>query len=188
MEAFPLLECLLGLGVVLFVVPVQHAGRVFNTDALAELLEDCRWIVQEIISVDDTDVCNSTLLLAVLACKLGTDLATRTEVVEQAALLVVSSLRRHEVVEAGYGVERRNSASPVAGNAVLGVTDEEGEMELVQDFGRHDGGISRFGFCGIGIGRRVLHGNVGLGALGTIGNVRQRVAAISANTTLDLHQ
>ena len=123
-----------------------------------------------------------------LACKLGTNLATRTEVVEQAALLIVSSLRRHEVIEAGYGVERGDGASPVAGNAVLGMADEESEMELVQDFGGHDGGISRFGFCGVGIGRRLLHGTIGLCALGSIGNVRQGVAAIGANTTLDLHQ
>jgi hypothetical protein len=91
-EASPLLECLLGMVVVFFVVPVQHAGRVFDANALAELLKDGRRVVQKIISVNDTDVNSSTLLLAILTCELGTDLAARTEVVEQATLLIITRL------------------------------------------------------------------------------------------------
>jgi len=161
-EASPLLECLLCIGVVFIVVPVQHAGGVFDANALAELLKDGRGVVQKIISVNDTDVYSSALLLAVLTCKLGADLTTRTEVVEQATLLIVSSLGRHEVVETSDCVERGDGASPVAGNAVLGVTDEEGEMELVQDIGRDHGGVSRLGLCGVGVGRRFLYCTVGI--------------------------
>lgn len=156
-EASPLLKCLLGVGVIFVVVPVQHAGGVLDANALAKLLKNGRRVVQKIISVNDTDVYSSTLLLAVLTCKLGTNLATRTEVVEQATLLIVSSLGRHEVVKTSDCIERGDSASPVAGNAVLGVTDEEGEVELVQDIVRDNGGVSRLGLCGVGVGRRFFH-------------------------------
>jgi hypothetical protein len=187
-EASPLLECLLGMSVVFLVVPVQHAGRVLDANAVAELLKNGRRVVQKIISVDDTDVHSSILLLAVLTCKLGTNLAARTEVVEQATLLIVSSLGRHEVVETSDCVERGDRASPVARNAVLGVTDEEGEMELVQDVGRDNGGVSRLGLCGVGIRRRVLDCTVGVCAIGSVGDISQGVAAVGADTTLDLHQ
>jgi hypothetical protein len=91
-ETSPLLECLLGMVVVFFVVPVQHAGRVLDANALAELLKDGRRVVQKIISVNDTDIDSSTLLLAILTCELGTNLAARTEVVEQATLLIIAGL------------------------------------------------------------------------------------------------
>jgi len=162
-ETSPLLKGLLGVGMVLFVVPVQHAGRVFDADTLAELLEDSRGVVQKVVGVDNTDVHSSALLFAsLLSSKLGSDLTARTQVVEKTTLLVVAGFGGHEVVKTGNGVERGNGASPVAGNAVLGVADEESEVELVQDLGRDDGGVSRLGLGGVGVGRRALYCTIGI--------------------------
>lgn len=42
------------------------------------------------------------------------------------------------------------------------MTDEEGEVELVQDIGRDNGGVSRLGLSSVGIGRRLFDGAVGV--------------------------
>jgi hypothetical protein len=76
-ETSPLLKGLLCISVVFLIVPVQHAGRVFDTDALAELLQNGRRVVQKIIGINDTNVDSPALLLDVaglLTCQLGTNL------------------------------------------------------------------------------------------------------------------
>lgn len=87
-KASPLLKGLLCVLVVFLVVPVQHAGRIFNTNTLAELLEDAGRVVQEIVSVNNADLDGVTLLLAIgsigllLASDFGPNLSTRAEVIE----------------------------------------------------------------------------------------------------------
>lgn len=194
-ETFPLLKSLFGILVVLFVVPVQHAGRILDTNTLAELLKNSRGGVQKVIGIDNANVHGSALVLSVccvLTSDLGANLTARTKVVEQTALLVVSSLGGHEVVETSDLIKRRNGASPVAGNAVLGVTNEEGEVEFVENFGRNHSRVSGLSLGGIGIRRRLV--NMTIGVLNSLArsraDVRQGVAAVGlgTDTALDLEK
>lgn len=71
----------------------------------------------------------------------GSDDAFVFQVVEDAALLVVAGLFRHEVVEAGNVVERWDGAAPVAGNAVDRMTDQKGKVKLLEDLFGDDGRV-----------------------------------------------
>lgn len=84
---------------------------------------------------------------------LRSDLADVAQVVKDAAQLVVAGFRGHEVVEAGDAVERRDGAAVVRRDAGARVTDQEGEVELVEDGGRNDGGVVGLGGRGVGVRR-----------------------------------
>ena len=49
------------------------------------------------------------------------------------------------MVETGFVVEWRDGTAEVGGNAGVWVTDQEGEVEVLEHLGGNHGGIARFG-------------------------------------------
>lgn len=147
MKAIPLLELLSGKFMRLGRVPLQHSVVKVQIDGSAVLLEHTSRVVQHVIRIEDADLNTTRLrldtLCILLAADLGTNHAGILEVVEQTAQLVVSSLLRHEWLELGPLDERGDAASVIAWNGVLGVTNQEREVELLQDFLRNDRGVTR---------------------------------------------
>lgn len=143
-EPLPLLECGFGTLLILFVVPVKHVVTELQPDALAVNPQDTLGIIQQVIGINDTGFRFVDIAIrnpVCLAGNLGCDQTGFPGEIEESTQLVVSRFIRVEVVEAGHGVQRRDGAAVVRGNAGVGVADKEGEMELLQHGFRHDGGI-----------------------------------------------
>ncbi len=179
MEALPLVERRLGARVVVRRVPFQHGVGVVEPDGAAVRGQDAGRVVEEVVGVDDADVDLAVVLIsdsrgcgvpvdvvvvmmsdAVGGLPVGrasrdlrSDLTDVAQVVEDAPQLVVAGFRGHEVVEAGDAVERRDGAAVVGRDAGARVTDQEGEVELVEDGGRDDGGVVGLGGRGVGVRR-----------------------------------
>ena len=152
---------------VLLIVPLQHLLLELNADTLAVLPQDTFRVIQQVIGVDDADldfavlaIRNTILLGVTLAANLGSDEASVLAVVEESTQLDVSSLARHERVEAGPLHQRRDAAAVIAWNSELRVADQKGEVEALQDLPRHDGRVTRLGRRVVGE-RRALRRAVG---------------------------
>lgn len=195
MEPSPLLKRILGLLVILLGVPVQQVGRVLDTDAFAEGLDDVAGVVEQVVCVNDTDIDGTVLggvvsvgsidaICLVLAGNLGADLTDAAEIIEDPALLVVPCLFRHEVVEASNVIQRRDRAAEVAGNAVLGVSDQEGKVKLLQNICRNDGGVARLGLGIVWVWSTFLAVSVGaIGSSVAVGSIRGEI--VRADAALD---
>lgn len=159
MEAFPLFECLLGHLVLLGGIPVQHIRIVRESHALAEPLDDCRWVVEEIVSVDDADLdslrgTGTVGAIAIISVARAHEVRL-SQVVENAADFIVAGFGFVKIVEAGHFVERRDRASVVGWDTIVWVTDEEREVEFGKKFGRDNSWVVLFcrsivwirGFC-----------------------------------------
>ena len=160
MESPPFLKLVLGELVVFGCVPLEHGWLELDTDAGAEFAHDALWIVEEVVGVDDADLvaCVSIgvpVSVGRLSGDGGPDDAFVLQVVENAALFVVTGLFWHEVVEAGDVVERWDGAAPVAGNAVDGVADQKGKVELLKDLLWDDGRVVGLGDGWVGVWRGV---------------------------------
>lgn len=174
-EASPLLECGLGLLVILLGVPGQQFRRVFHTNALAKALDDGTRVVKQVVSVNNANVDCSLISLVLpigvagtvgrLSGDLGTNLTNVAQVIEYSALLVVTCLLGHEVVETSDIVKRGHCASEVTWNAVLRVSDQEGKVKLLQDISGDDSRVSWLCFGVIWVWSTSL-----CRAIGTIGS------------------
>ena len=143
METRPLLESGLSILVGIFRIPIQHVWGVIDSNFLAIGFNDIGWIVEKVISVNHGDADLAICQFAMLASGSWSDLILLAKKVEDSMKLIVSSFRRHEVVETGDIIQGRDRASPVRWNAVTRMADQEREMELLQDLCRHNGGIAR---------------------------------------------
>lgn len=143
-ETVPLLERFLSVLLVL-VVPVEHALREVDPDRITVLAKDTLRIIEQIISIDDAnlDTTGRHNSATVATADLRTDDAGVLAIVERATELIVSSLFRHELMEASLLYERRDAAAIVAGNGIARVADKEGEVELLEEIPRHHGGVAR---------------------------------------------
>lgn len=181
-EALPLFKCILRVVVVLLVIPVEHLWRVLDSDTLAEGLDYSGRVVEEIVSIDDADLSGSLRVsvdtVRLLAGNLGSDLSVFTKVVEDTALLVIPGFRGHEVVETSHLIKRWNGAAVVAGDAVLGVTDQEGEVELLQNRCGDDGWVARLCLCSEWVWWSRLHWLSGLTSIDLGSLLEQRKSAV----------
>lgn len=147
MEALPLLKCIFGALVIIFGIPVQHIWGEVDTNFLAVGGDNAFRIVQEIVCIDDSDADFAIFQVSVVASESWANLLVLDQEVEDSAKLVIAGLGGHEIVEAGDRVQGWNGASEVGWDAVTGVTNEESEVELLQDLCRDDGGISGLSSC-----------------------------------------
>ena len=137
--------------VVLGSVPGQHRFVKSDSDAGAELAHDSLGVVQEVVGIDDADFVLATVGSAVRGSvgvtvgDLGTNNVFIFEPVEDAALLVVTGFLWEEIVPSSDVGKWLGRAADVAGNAVLGVTDQESKVELLQDLSGNDSGVA--GLC-----------------------------------------
>ena len=154
MEALPFLKGFLGKFLVFLVVPDQHLRIPLDSRGLAERLDGLGRLVEKVVCVDDADLDGVTVTVgsiirrtigavrfSLLASRIWSDLAFGTQVVEEAAQLVVASFIGAEVVEASHFVQGRDGAAVVAGNAVFWVADEEGEVVCLQEICWDDAGV-----------------------------------------------
>jgi hypothetical protein len=146
MKAPPLLKGVPSSLVILLGIPDQHLRTVVNSHLLAVCGDDAFWIVQQVIGIDDGNT-HIILFTDTFAGEDGTNVLVFTQEIEHPAEFVVAGFGGHEVVETGDFVEGWDSAAPVGWNAVTGMADEEGEMELSEDFGRNDCWVSGFWSC-----------------------------------------
>lgn len=160
-KAPPLLELVPSNLVVFLGIPAQHVGGILEAHATTERLDHGRRLLQHIIGVDYTDLRPGLVSVepashrsqavvdivgvTLLRGNVGANQAHATQVVEGATQLVVPGLGGIIVVEACHLVEGRNGAAEVGGDTVVGVADEEGKMELGEDFRGHHGRIAWLG-------------------------------------------
>ena len=130
----------------LFSIPNQHVGVVIDPNFFAVRFNDFCWLIEKVICVHNSDADFVITQFAMLASQSGSDLPLFAKEVEDSAKLIISSLRRHEVIEASHLVQGIDGAAPVGWDAVTRVADQECEVELLQDLCRYDGRISRL--CG----------------------------------------
>jgi hypothetical protein len=189
-EAVPLFESFLGGLVLFFGIPVQHAHVELDADGGAVVPEHSFGIVEEVVGVENADFDAVGLgdgAVVFLTADLGTDDAGVLAVVEEATELIIASLFRHELVEAGLLDEWRHAAAVIAGNRVARVTDKEGEVELLEQLLGHDRGVVRLRWSVVrerwAVGTRHANSGVLVG-----GVLRLAVSAVrlarGANTTL----
>lgn len=155
MESFPLLERLGREVVILIRIPLEHFGGPIDAHAVAEGAHDGFRVVEEVISVDEEDlvrgfdvtVCvsvgsaismsvGSAIDMAVDSFFLGagnvrTNVTCGAAVVEETAELLVAGLIRAELVKPGHVLEWWDTAAVVRRDAVSGVADQEGVVELL---------------------------------------------------------
>lgn len=154
MESSPLLKSVFGDSVILFGLPKKQVWGILDTNTLAESLNNISGVIEQVVSVNDTDVssavlCSMTIgficVHSTLSADLGSNLTNLAQIVKDTALFVIASLGGHEVVEAGDLVQRWDGAAEVAGYAVLGMSDQECKVELLQDILGDNGRVA--GLC-----------------------------------------
>jgi hypothetical protein len=162
-EALPLFELCFGESLIFWCVPEKHLGLVVDTSGLADSLNHARRIVEQIISVDDADldalsIAVCAIGLASLASRLGADDSLFAKVVEKLAELRVASLILAEVVPASQLAQGRLCAAVVAGNAVLGMADEEDEVVCFKEVLGKDSWVAilNSGIEGVGLAGAVF--------------------------------
>lgn len=129
-EAIPFLKGVGGM-LAVGVVPVKHLLLEVDAYALAVLANRLFRVVEHVISVDHDEV----LLV-------GDSLLD--EVVKETYELLVSSLIRHELVEASHLIQRRHRAAIVRRDSPSGMADQERPLELLQHFEWQNTGVTRF--------------------------------------------
>jgi len=184
MEALPLLKSIFGALVIVFGVPVQHVWGEVDTNFLAVGGDNALRIVQEIVCVDDSDADFSILQVSVVTSEVWANLLVLDQEVEDSAELVIARLGGHEVIEASNGVQGWNSAAEVGWNAVTGVTNEESEVELLQDLCRDNGGISGLSSCVVWV--RCLGMSIGVPIGMAIGKAIGKAIGVAINHTIGL--
>lgn len=129
-------------------VPREHVVAVVDTDALAKRANHLGRRVEQVVGVEDDDVSSAVLvqrglplLGSVTPSNSRADEPLCAQIVEEGAQLHVAGLVGAEVVEAGLGGERRDRTAVVRRDAVAGVADEEGEVELREQRCGHNGRI-----------------------------------------------
>jgi hypothetical protein len=172
-EAWPFFERFFGPCLIFVIVPVQHLGLEFEVYTFAKLFQDAFRVIEEIVSIDHTDlhsfslglarvlsIGNAVRLLRVgiavcVICVTWSDLAYLSQIVKDAMNLVVPSFDWIEIVETSKRVERRNGAAIVGWDARVRVADQESEVKFGQHFGRDDCWVAGFwfgvvwGVCGL---------------------------------------
>jgi hypothetical protein len=143
MKARPFLKRSLSLLVRFLGIPNQHVWTIVDSNFLAISLNNTRWIVEEIICVNHGNADFALGQFALLAGERGPNLLLLDKEIEDAAELVITSLVGPEVVESSDLVEGWDGAAPVRWDAMTRVTNQEREVELLQDFCRNDGWIAR---------------------------------------------
>ena len=184
MEALPLLKSIFGALVIVFGVPVQHVWGEVDTNFLAVGGDNALRIVQEIVCVDDSDADFSILQVSVVTSEVWANVLVLDQEVEDSAELVIARLGGHEVIEASNGVQGWNSAAEVGWNAVTGVTNEESEVELLQDLCRDNGGISGLSSCVVWV--RCLGMSIGVPIGMAIGKAIGKAIGVAINHTIGL--
>jgi len=185
-EAVPLLEGVLGLLVLLLGVPVQHAHVELDADRGAIVPEHALGVVEQVVGVHDADLDAVRLghgAVVFLAADLGTNDAGVLAVVEETTELIVAGLFGHELVETSLLYKRWHAAAVIAWNGVARVTDQEGEVELLQQLLGHYRRVARLRRRAIWVwsGLGVLQHNAGILVSDTLGLA---VGAVSTDTAL----
>lgn len=205
MPTIPFSKRLLGKLLILIIIPIQHIRRERHVDGLAEFPQDPFRIIEQVVSVDDTDFHTGGFL----AVGAGAGFRVRTvadfgpretsvfAVVEEFLQLVVAGFAGVELVEPGAFDEGWDAAAVVAGDGPVGVADEEGEVEALEDLTWHNGGVLRLrtGFVGE---RRALRGRVQidsavLGAVDAVETFETEAALLvelgfGTDAALDVHE
>lgn len=164
-ESLPFFKGSSCICVVLLSVPSQQIWIIRDSDAFAIRLDHLGGSIQHLVCIHDADL-NAALLRMVAihpiagnpvgnparCCHTRTHDVDLAEVVENTANLIVAGLGWAKVVKARDLVQRWDGASVVGRNTVVGIADEEGEMELRQKLGGHHGWVSRLGFCVVRVG------------------------------------
>jgi hypothetical protein len=156
MKTLPLLERISCPLVIIFGIPIQHFGFIIDTDFFTVSLNDAFWVVQEIIGINHSDRDLAILQCLILASTSRPDLILLAKEIENPTQLSVASLGRHEIVESRDRIKWGNRATPVRRNAVTRVTDQEREMELLQDLCGYNSWIVRLSCCIIWIWSHVF--------------------------------
>lgn len=189
-KTLPAFELHLG-SLLVVLIPLQHSFSVRNAYTLAVGFDDAAGIVQEIISVDNTNIDMMAIRDTVGAIgsifisrsgHFGTDEAFFTDIVEEAAKFVIPSFRGVEIVPACHGAKWLESAAEVRWDAGSRMTNEEGEVEAGKELLRYDRRIALLSRRRV----RQLHRTV-QGVLGDRNAVRAGTVQINAcgraNTT-----
>lgn len=152
-EARPLLERLLRVGLMLVVCPFEHLRLEWKADTRAIRTNNTLGVVEQIIGIDDTDLHalrptggRRAVRVAVPSVRVvGANLPDGAEVFEDTPGFVVAGFGGVEVVEAGEVVKGGDRAPEVRGDAGMRVADEEGEVEFGEKGRGDDGGVVGFG-------------------------------------------
>lgn len=196
MESFPLLKSVLGDSVILFGLPEKQVWGVLDANTLAESLDNVGRVIEQVVSVNDTDVngavlCSMTIgsicVHSTLSAYLGPNLTNLAQIVKDSALFVIAGLGGHEVVEAGDLVQRWDGAAEVAGNAVLGMPDQECKVELLQDILGDDGRVAGLCLGVVWVWSAILARAIRSIAIGST-SIGGRSIAVGADTTLECVQ
>jgi hypothetical protein len=155
-ETLPFLKGISNSLVCLLGVPDQHLRAIINSNFFAVSFDDSFGVVQKIIGIDNGDTNFTILQFAMLPGNSWTDLIFFAKEIEDPAKFIVTSLGRHEIVEAGDFVKRRNGASVVRWDTVTRVSDQEREVELLQDLCWDDSRIAWLCFRVVGVGGLVM--------------------------------
>jgi hypothetical protein len=163
-ETLPLLKRLFGIPVVIFGIPSEHFRLVFDAGAFAVRFDDARWVVEQVIRVNDANLYARVWALGFRTVRAGgnpgssmrANLSLGTKEIEETTQLNITSLVGAEVVETRDFVEWGDCAAVVAWNAVLWMADQKREVELRQQVFRDHGWIAGFGFRFVRVRRSVF--------------------------------
>lgn len=149
METSPFLKCLFGILVVFLGIPLEHIRDIFQADTAAKRLNRFRRLVKHVIRVDNADLDPGVVsvrdcVIVVARCDARSDQVSCAQIVESPAQLVVPCFGGVVVVEPCHLVQRGDRAAVVRGDAEMGITNEESEMESREDLVGYYGGISWF--------------------------------------------
>lgn len=148
METSPFLKCLFGIPVVFLGIPLEHIRGIFKADAATKCLNRFCRLVKHVIRVDDADLDPGVVsvrdCVIVARCDARSDQVSCAQIIESPTQLVVPCFRGVVVVEPRHLVQRGDRAAVVRGDAEMGITNEEGEMESGEDLVGYYGGIARF--------------------------------------------
>jgi len=156
MKTFPFLKGISRSLVSLLCVPDQHLRTIINSNFLAISFDDSFGIVQKIIGIDNSDTDFTILQCCMLSGNNRADLVFLAEEVEDSAKLIITSLGRHEIVEASDFVQRWNGASVIRWDAVTRVSDQEREVKLLQNLCWDDSRVAWLCLRVIGVGNLVM--------------------------------
>jgi len=150
-ESAPLVEAEAGKVIILWGIPLQHVGTIWQADTTTKRLDCRRRVIQHVVRIDYTDLMHRLLGLGLLHVQVGSGRNTRSdqslasEVVEVSTQLVVPGLERIIVIEPCDLVQGRDRASVVRRHAEVRIADQECEVESLLDLTRHHCWVARLG-------------------------------------------
>ena len=159
-KALPLLENDLGPLLKLVVIPVQHIRVKIHSNALAVGAKDTLRVVQQIISIDQTDLRRIFLAggdRSTFVCIWQTRLFILNEssfsgVIEKSSKLVISRLIWIIIMEPSHLLERWDGTAVERRNTGVRVADEECKVKLIKQIPGYDRGVARFALRRVGKG------------------------------------